>query len=253
MTLPQYSLAFDTGNGLSQAINTNTFLISHGHMDHAAGIPYIIAQKAMNSHRPPRFIMPESMVAPLEEIMRQWSLIEGHEYRFEFIGARAGDEFPYKTDLVIRSFPTIHRISSLGYCLYRKFRKLRADLAGISTEEIVFMRSQGKDPTEEKQELLVSFTGDTQIEFLENSPEVGKSKILILEATYLDERKSIASAKEWGHTHLNELIPRLESIESEKILLIHTSARYSLEEAQEELFKRLPEHEKNRVEIFPGR
>lgn len=253
ITLPQYSLAFDIANGLYQAFNMSTFLISHGHMDHAAGIPYIIAQKTMSSHRPPRFIMPESLVAPMEEIMRQWTLIEGHKYSYEFLGAKPGDEFLYKNDLTIRSFPTIHRIPSLGYSLCRKFRKLKPELEGVSTEDIVHMRKEGKDPTVEKEELLVSFTGDTQIEFLDHSPEILKSKILILETTYLDERKSIASAKEWGHTHLNELIPRLKSIQSEKILLIHTSARYSLKEAQEELFKRLPEHERDRVELFQGR
>jgi ribonuclease Z len=253
LTLPQYSLAFDIGNGASYAFNMSTFLISHGHMDHAAGIPYIIAQKAMSSHRPPRFIMPESLVAPMEEIMRQWSLIEGHQYDFEFIGSRIGDEFPLKADLIIRSFPTVHRIPSLGYSLCRKFRKLKSELIESSTEEIIRMRKQGQDPTEERQELLVSYSGDTQIEFLDQAPEVSDSKILILETTYLDERNPIGSAKEWGHTHLDELIPRLGSIRSEKILLIHTSARYSLKEAQEELSKRLPQHERERVQLFMGR
>lgn len=253
ITLPQFSLAIDIAQGLPHAVPMNTFLITHGHMDHAAGIPYLISQKSMNSHKLPQFIMPASMVSPMNEIMKQWSKIEGHDYDYDFIGAEAHQDFPLKSNLFVRTFSTIHRIPSLGYSIYRRSHKLRSDLIGLSSEEIAKVRLDGQNPSEEKIDLLMSFSGDTQIEFLDHSPEVRKSKILIMESTYLDERKTVTSAKEWGHTHLDELIPRLDSISSERIVLIHTSARYSLEEAQEALKKRLPKNELERVVIFPGR
>lgn len=253
LALPQYSLAFDVGQGLPHAIGMHTFLITHGHMDHASGIPYIISQKAMHSHKTPRFYMPESMLDPMKEIMNQWSRIEGFQYDFEFIGAKPNQEFHHSPQIIIKTFPTVHRVPSQGYSIYKKHKKLRADLVGLPTEEITKIHERGEEVTEEHQQLMVSFTGDTQIEFLDHAPEVKKSKILMLETTYLDDRKTIASAKEWGHTHLDELIPRLDSIESEKIVLIHTSARYSMEEAELIVKKRLPSHELERVIIFPGR
>lgn len=253
ITLPQLSLTFDIAQGLPHAIGMNTFLITHGHMDHAAGIPYVISQKTMHSHKPPLFYMPTNMIGPMHEIMRQWTRIEGHEYEFEFVGLKAGDSISLSNKFLIQAFPTVHRIPSLGYSLYRKFRKLRSDLKGLSSKAIAEIRQRGEDPTDEKTQLLVSFTGDTQIEFLDQAPEVRHSKILFMETTYLDERKTVASAKEWGHIHLDELIPRLPTITSEKIVLIHSSARYTFEEAQQILWKKIPQHEKERVVLFSGR
>lgn len=253
ITLPQLSIAFDVAQGLPHAIKMNTFFISHGHMDHASGIPYIISQKAMHSHKSPRFIMPNEMVGPVHEIMKQWSKIEGHEYEFELIGVKAGDEVPLGTKYFIKTFQTVHRIPSFGYSLYRRYRKLRSDLTGSSSQEIAKLKALGEEPTEERSELMLSFTGDTQIEFLDKTPEVAASKILLLEATYLDDKRLVANAKEWGHTHLDEIIARLDSIKSEKIVIIHSSARYTIDEAQMLLQKKLPKHERERVVLFPGR
>lgn len=253
LTLPQYSVSFDVAQGLPHAISMNHFMISHGHMDHAAGIPYIISQKAMNSHKTPKFYMPEVMIDPMEEIMNQWSKIEGHKYEYEFRGLKPGDQFEISQNFFTKTFKTVHRVPSLGYSLYRKSKKLRHELIGASREEILRLKELGEEPTEETSELMLSFTGDTQIEFLDENPEVASSKILIMETTYLDHKKPISSAKEWGHTHLDELIPRLKQITSEKILLIHSSARYSIYEAQKILSSALPDHEKERVILFSGR
>jgi ribonuclease Z len=253
ITLPQYSVAFDLAQGLPHTLGMNTFLITHGHMDHASGLPYIISQKAMGSHKRPTFIMPESIVEPMTEIMKQWSRIEGFDYDFEFKGAIPGLEFPLKSNLVAKTFKTLHRVPSLGYSVYRRGRKLQEKFTGLTSDQVRDFREVGEDPTEEKLDLLVSFTGDTQIEFLDENPEVRDSKILMLEATYLDDRKTVKNAKDWGHTHLDEIIPRLETITSERVVLIHSSARYSFEEAKRILERRLPEKERERVVLFPGR
>lgn len=253
ITLPQYSVAFDVAQGLPHAIGMSTFLITHGHLDHAAGIPYIISQKMMYSHPPPRFLVPSGLEEPLREIMNQWSRIEGFQYDYKMLTAIPGQEIELKKNIFIRPFQTIHKVKSQGYSICRRYRKLRADLTGKSRKEIADLHHRGEIVTEEKSEIFISFTGDTQIDFLDLSPEVKESKTLLMETTYLDESKSISSTREWGHTHLDELIPRLPEIRSEKIVLIHTSARYTFEEVNMIIQKKIPENERHRIEVFPGR
>lgn len=253
IAIPELSLCFDVAQGYPFSLHLKNYFITHGHLDHAAGIPYIISQKAMNSEKPGQFFMPESLISPLTEIMNLWEKIEKHQYQYNFIPVTKDWKFEINPQYFMRAFPTVHRIESFGYTLFHKNKKLKSEYQSKLPEELKLLKRQGLEIDQITETPMVSFTGDTQIEFLDLTPEVKKSKILIMESTYLDDRKSVEHAKLWGHTHLNEIIPRLKEIESEKIVLIHTSSRYSMKEAQSLLQERLPAAEKERVVLFPGR
>lgn len=253
IAIPELSLSFDVAQGYPFLLNLKKFFISHGHLDHAAGIPYIISQKAMNSQDAAKFYMPASLVEPMTQIMRTWEQIEKHQYTFDFIAVRADDKMTLNEQYYMKAFPTTHRIDSLGYTLFEAHKKLKPQLRNLSQEQIIELRHRGDEIHEITHTPLVSFTGDSQIEFLDSRPWIRKSKIILMESTYLDSRKSIEDARKWGHTHLDEIIPRLKDIESEKIILIHLSSRYSHQEAVKILSERIPAEHRDRVEIFPGR
>lgn len=253
IAMPEMDLAFDVAQGYPYLLNLKKFFISHGHLDHSAGIPYIISQKAMTRQAPAEFYMPPSLVEPLDKIMKLWQEIEKHEYHYHFIPVEAGKKIEIKGNYSMRAFQTLHRVESFGYTLYETHKKLKKEFSNLSQNEIIELRRQKKEVQEKMDIPLVSFTGDTQIEFLDLSPEVKKSKILILETTYLDVRRSVQQARDWGHTHLDELIPRLGEIESEKIVLIHISSRYSSQESEKIIRQKIPVEFQDRIVIFPGR
>ncbi len=252
LTMPELHIAFDTAQGFPFLIPMKKFFISHGHLDHAAGIPYIISQKNLFRMPIADYYMPPSLVEPLTQIMKLWEKIEDHQYHFNFIGV-SQDEIPINNNYFMRAFPTYHRVESFGYTLFKRTYKLSDRFHGASREQIIQARKTGEIIDQAHDFPLVSFTGDTKIEFLTGPDWIRKSKILILESTYLDGKKTIQQARDWGHTHLDEIIPHLDEIEAEKIVLIHISSRYSFAEASALIEQKIPKKHLDRIVIFPGR
>ena len=180
---PELGVAFDVAQGLPWAYTVPYYLITHSHMDHAAGIPYIISQKALTGQRTPQFYMHPSMVEPMKLIMRTWEQIEGHQYQYQFTGVETGVDYPLKGALFFRAFPTVHRVSSQGYCIYKKRKNLKNEFKTLHRQQLVELREKGVELEQYFSEPLLAFTGDTQIEFLDLSEDVKSAQILVMEVT----------------------------------------------------------------------
>jgi ribonuclease Z len=244
-------VCFDVGQGLPFQNSAKHILITHAHMDHASGIPYLLSQKNMNGQKETNLYVPEAFAEPLEEILRIWRSVDGHEYSYNLLAAQPGVLYQLDKLYSVKPFATPHRVPSQGYILYQKKKRLRADLEGATQEKILELRHQGQDPNENFLEPVVAFTGDTKKEFLDSDPDIARAKILFVEVTFWDSIKPVEHARLWGHMHLDELLEILPRLRNERIVLIHASVRYTTARLREILAERLPSGERERVVLFP--
>lgn len=250
IAFPDADCVFDVAQGLPFQVPISNVLITHGHMDHASGIPYMISQKAMMGQLPPNIYVPEELERPMREIMRIWEAIDGHTYQFQLRTVKPGETRELKHPYFFRPFPTQHRVISQGYTVFERKKRLKPEYKNSTPHELGALRKQGLEIDDHFEEPIISFTGDTKIDFLDD-PVVKKSRVLVMEVTYWDAKKSVANAREWGHIHLDELLPKLDEIKCEKIVLIHASARYTTPYLLSILDARVPEQHKHRIDLFP--
>lgn len=251
--IPDLKIGFDAGFPFPFHLGTDHFFISHGHLDHSSAIPYIISQKNLNKQKPAHFFMPESLVQPLSEILELWQKIENHQYTYHFLPAIPKNRIPLNQQHFVMPFKAHHRIPALGYTLFQIKKSLKKDYIGQTRESIISMKSRGIAVDEIHEVPIMTFSGDSKIEFLWEEPWILNTKYLFIETTYIDDRKTREQARDWGHIHIDELIDVLPNIQSEKIILMHISSRYSDREAREIISKRIPKEYLDRVLFFEGR
>ncbi|TVT99238.1 hypothetical protein EJB05_55414, partial [Eragrostis curvula] len=228
---PSLSLAFDIGRCPQRAISQDFLFISHAHLDHIGGLPMYVATRGLFRIRPPTIFVPAciaDLVARLFEVHRA---MDQSELAHKLVPLEVGQEYQLRKDLKVKAFRTYHAIPSQGYVIYAVKQKLKQEYLGLPGSEIKRLKLSGVEITNTVTTPEIAFTGDTMSDFIldPDNVDVLKAKILVVESTFLDDSISVEHAKEYGHTHLFEILSQSEKLENKAILLIHFSARYTAE------------------------
>ncbi|XP_076904701.1 tRNase Z TRZ2, chloroplastic-like [Bidens hawaiensis] len=237
--VPEFKCVFDIGKCPPRAVGMSYLFLTHAHLDHIGGLPMYIATRGLYNMSPPTVFVPPSIKDDVEGLIELHRKMGDVELNVDLVALDVGETYELRNDLVVRPFKTYHVIPSQGYVIYSVRKKLKKQYIHLKGREIEKKKKSGVEITDIILSPEVAFTGDTSSEFLldPRSSDALRAKVLITEATFLDDKCSIEHAREHGHMHIDEIIEHSKWIRNKAILLTHFSSRYHVEEIRQAVTK----------------
>jgi len=248
--VPGFELCLDIGRSPPGAERYGTLLLTHAHIDHAAGLPYYVSLRGLNGAPPPRVFCPAHDRDALWRVLETWASLQADSDRCTLEGVGPGDEIDLGKSRFARVFRSPHRISTVGYTLFRRTKKLKSELHGLPSAEIAARARAGEVVQDVVDVPEICFPGDTTIEVVDREPTVTQARVLLLECTFVGDGVSRAWAKKSGHVHLDDIAERAERFDNEVVVLTHFSRRHRPEQIRELVAEALPESLLSRVQLL---
>jgi len=248
--VPELKLGFDLGAQPWSFMATPNWFISHAHLDHLAALPVYVARRRMMKMEPPTIYMPAEAIEGVEMLLRAFQRLDRGRMPATLVGLVPGQEVELSRELVVRALPTKHTIPSLGFLVWERRRKLKAEYHALSGEEIRDLRLSGVEVAAEIRIPKVAYLGDTAPQGLDASPEAFRAEILIMEMTFVAPGERPERIHKYGHTHLDDFLARADRFENEVIIASHFSTRMHPEQIQRIIEKRLPASLRGRLKIW---
>ena len=252
IVVPELDCVFDIGRCPHEAMTVNHVLLSHGHMDHAAGITYYFAQRDFQDIPCGTALVPASLVQPLKDLMVAWGRVEGHVPPHDFVPMRSGDEHEIRRGLWARAFATRHIRGSLGFALVEVRKKLKDEFIGLTGSQIVELKNKGVEIVNRVEYPLVAYLGDTAAANYSDIPYVANARALLIECTFFED-EHISRARAGKHLHIKDLPAVLEGMNTPHIVITHVTRRTALTQARRILRKVLPQDVLGRVTFLMSR
>jgi ribonuclease Z len=249
VAMPQLDVCFDIGKAPNQVIPINNILLTHGHMDHAAGIAYYLSHRNFCGQSPGTILAPQNLLGPIKEIIDAWSRLDGSKVPANLVGVKAGDEYQIKPNLFTRVFPTKHSRGSVGYSVIEKRKKIRPEYAELTGPQIVELKKQGVEIDYPLEIPIVTYLGDTQYVDFSQLKYIAESKILIAECTFY-ESEHAERAEAGRHMHINEFTTLIEKMQNERIIITHTTQRTPMREIRKVLKEALSAEKYDKIVLL---
>lgn len=225
--VPELRLAIDVGRGPGSLVRCEHLALTHTHMDHAGGVPYLLALRQLYGMKLPTLYVPAQMAAPMVAMLRAWEPVQRYSIMPTVVPVEPGQRYPIGRDVWIEPFRTYHPVPSNGYLIGRDKKKLRPELLGVPGHELVERKRRGEVIEVTVSEKVLAVTGDTLPEVLDKQPQLLEAETVLIECTFLDDRKKLVDARAGGHVHMQDLLPRAKLFAGKRVVLSHFSQIYA--------------------------
>ena len=73
--IPEMNVCFDIGRAPYFSLTSDIVCVTHGHMDHLAGLAYYLSQRYFQGMKAGTVLLPKPLVDPVDQLLRCWRYI----------------------------------------------------------------------------------------------------------------------------------------------------------------------------------
>ena len=248
--VPEMNLGFDLGAQPWSFMGTPTWFVSHTHMDHLIALPVYVGRRRMMKMEPPVIYLPEGAIEPMGRVLRLLSRMDRGRLPCQLLPARPGEEIELSREQVVTVSATTHTVPSLGFVVWERRRKLKAEYQGLQGHQIRDLRLGGTEVTNEVRIPRLAYLGDSSPGGLDACPAMFEAEVLIMELTFVSPRHRKDKIHKFGHMHLDDLLERREKFRNELVIASHFSTRYHPTQIRECVAKAIPDMLDGRLHLW---
>src|SRR6266511_4538092 len=154
--VPAFKCLLEFGRAPDDVVGYSTVCLTHGHLDHAAGLAHHASRRRLTGLPPARVFAPEEAAPDLEAWLAISQRLENVDYGLHLTPVRPGGSVMLRNDLELKVLPGRHRVPTVGYLFSEIKRKLKDEFLGFPGEEIAAMRSKGVEVTRREETPLLA-------------------------------------------------------------------------------------------------
>ena len=199
--LPGFRTLLEFGRAPDDVVGYANVCVTHGHLDHMAGLAHHASRRRLGGLPPARVLVPAAAADDVAAWLAASERLENVDYGVELVAAAPGDRVRLRNDLELRVLPGRHRVPTVGYLFSEVRHKLVPELEGLPGAEIAQRRARGETVARREEIPLLAYPGDCSPDVFDAAPELFRARVLLIECSFL-LAEDVERARDYAHIHV---------------------------------------------------